>query len=54
MDWREYTAEDRQLILWEMPLDELGRLLVSLMVDQRQSEIGVRLDALTIYSLRDA
>lgn len=52
IDITELSAEDRQKFMWRAPLYVLKDILERLMKDGRQSELGARLDALTIYTLR--
>lgn len=54
MDIADLTAEDRQRLLWSMELAPLEAVLKQFMVTRRASEIGARLDALTIYTIRTA
>lgn len=48
----DLNAEDRQRVMLSMPLNDLRATLESLMHTNRQTEIGARLDALTIWVLR--
>ena len=49
---RDMNSEDRQAALWQMSGHDLGNTLNQLMKDNRLSEQGLRLDALTIYVLK--
>ena len=52
IDITEMTAKDRQRAMLSMPINDLRQTLEDLMHDNRQSEIGARLDAVTIYTFR--
>lgn len=51
-DITDLSIEDRQQTLLGLSAHDIGRILHKLLKDSRQSEIGARLDAVTIYLLK--
>jgi hypothetical protein len=52
IDVTELAPDERQKLMWTMPLYALKDVLNKLMKDNRVSEVPARLDALTIYTIR--
>jgi hypothetical protein len=52
IDVTEMELEERQKLMWSMPMYALRDILERLMRDRRPTETMARLDALTIYTLR--
>lgn len=48
IDITELTAKERQEALWAMSAKDMSEALGKLMRDGRQTEIGARLDAITV------
>lgn len=52
MDTSEMTPEERKAAFWAMPIPDLEILMLKLADNNRATELGMRLDAMTIYSIR--